>query len=363
MRSLLALLLLAGSIAGLRAETYHAWEASVPNQVPPHFQYWLPPTVANQQENDPDNPGEYVSYTAFQSPYGHLFGHLDFSSYPASEFPLQVRFLYYGIDSSELNPAENGSLQSVPDWTSPLKYLAPDAELGQLVQNRQITVGSADGSRAVPVWSITPQSGGGESSLWQSYSVLLEVQGHSGATLTRKTLIESVYLNNARSGPLARQGCESDAYLKSIEPVVYADDLPLEPALYQDVPQLWLDDATLHDPRYTDDFWRRVFLADTLVVGHAAEVQELAQRLGITPNQPFSRGGLWSVDSPKAANFPDPSADTGQYSLELSKGDNPFDTTFDFGAQRTTQLRISQSVSWSSSRFSRWRSSSWASFG
>lgn len=179
---LFAVVLLFLLATGLRGETYQAWEGSIPNQASIPFKNWLPPSVIGSNVNG-------AEYFVLESPLGHLFGYLDFSSFSSSAFPLNVRFLYYHVEPSAVSATPNGYTEHVQDWVSHIGYLAQDARLGELIERRQIEVKSVDEGRSVAVWSIWAQSNRGISDgLVKAYSVLIEVTGHDGTTLARKRL-------------------------------------------------------------------------------------------------------------------------------------------------------------------------------
>jgi hypothetical protein len=318
---------------GLRGETYEQWETSIPNQQQVPFTNWLPPSVNSSQVNNQD-------YSVFDSPLGHLFGYLDFSSVPPSSFPLKVRFLYYDIGPSAMSPTPNGYKDRLPEWTSPIGYIARGARIGDLIEHREIQVKSIAEGNAVPVWSIwAPSNRVNSYGPFNPYSVLLEVTSQDGTLLVRKCLIEAVASATTRNVCLARNNSGAEAYVKSLADITAVDALPTQEKVYEDVRVLWLDDSSLQDAKYTNNFWQKVFLAHTMILGHANEVQELAQRLGIFPNQCVLQGGLWSVDNP-VINFSEQlKGPNGQYNLELTKGDNPFERPSDFVKKRTTELR------------------------
>jgi hypothetical protein len=328
----LVLLLLA---LPLRGETCHEWENSVPDQAPVSFKEWLAPTCATNQINNED-------YSSFEAPIGHLFGRLDFSSCPASDFPLKVRFIYRRIDPDSVNPKPNGDIDKEPDWTVPLNYVATDAPLGELLEQREILVRDAGAGRSVPLWSIwAPSRQMGDYGNANPYSVFLEVARADGTLLVRRRMVEAVNAYTSRNLGLAKNNSGAWENLHTLADVTTTDELPPEPEVYSDVHLLWLDDETLKDPRYDNNFWQKVFFYGTAVLGHDSEVQQLAQRLGVSPNQRILTGGLWSVDRPGTnlgTLLSTPNAN-GQYELKLSKDQNPFQTKFDYGRKRTRELR------------------------
>jgi hypothetical protein len=337
-RHLLAFVILLNLCTGLRGETYHEWEDSVPNPTTFSFKKWLPPQLTQYNINN-------GNFSLFDSPTGHLFGHLDFFSFPAQDFPLRVRFLYYRIGASSVNDTPNENISPPQDWTSPIGYLAENASIGELLESREVQVKSAVEGTAVPVWSIRFQTGRFNSeSPVDPYSVLIEVESHDGTILARRRLIEAVSGATEPKACLAKANSGAETYLEPLTNLATADSLPLDERLYEYVKVLWLDDFTLQDAtKYTDSFWRKAFLSGTTVLGHASEVQALAQRLGISPNQRILQGGLWSVENPTidfSATLKSNSDDgaQGQYSLDLKKGQNPFQNPFDFGKRRTREL-------------------------
>jgi hypothetical protein len=332
-RRLLAAVILLSLSTVLHGETYEEWEKSVPHQTAIQFKNWLPPSSNTANINGRD-------FFVLDSPLGHLFGYLDFSAFPPSAFPLKVDFRYTHIDQSDINPTPNGYTEHVPNWSSPIGYLASDARLGDLIENREIEIKSADEGHAVPVWSIWAESNQvGTEGRFNAYSVLVEVTGHDQIPLARQCLIEAVAGGTTRNVCLARTNSGAESFVKSVADLTTVDELPTEERVYRDVRALWLDDVTLHDGKYPDSFWRKIFLGGTMVLGHAAEVQELAQRLNISVNQRILEGGLWSVDYSNQ-DFSDLlKGPNGQYNLDLKKGENPFHGTFDFGKKRTSELR------------------------
>lgn len=332
-RCLFAALILFCLATGLRAETYQEWGNSIPNQAPIPFKNWLPPSINSSNVNGAD-------YFVLESPLGHLFGRLDFSALPPSAFPLKVVFLYTHIEPSAINPTPNGYTDRIPSWDSPIRYLAPDAGLGELIERREIEVKNSDDGRSVPVWSIWAQSNRGVSDgLFNAYSVLVEVEGRDGTLLARKCLIEAVSGATTRNVGLARTNSGEEPFIKSLADHTAVDELPTEERVYRDVRVLWLDDISLRDPKYTDSFWQKVLLGGTMILGHTAETQELAQRLGISANERIEQGGLWSVDQPGVDLSELMKGPQGQYNLELKKGENPFQRTSDLGKRRTSELR------------------------
>jgi hypothetical protein len=333
MRCLLAAVILFSLAPGLRAETYQEWEQLTVDAKPIPFKGWLPP----------DTDGTTIdgkSYSTFSAPLGHLFGHLDFSSYPPNDFPLRLRVLYYGIDPSAVNPTPNGVNERSVAWTSPLHYVSPDAGPTDLVESRESDIASPAEAGAVPVWSIWNYSPGNQYGNGEPYAVLVEVASHDGTLLARKRLIEAVDGAQTRNTSLAKSGSDGETQMKSFTDYKAVDVLPLEERVYEDVRILWLDDATLHDPAYTDSFWRGVFFAGTTVCGLAPEVQELAQRLGIAPNQRVLRGGLWSVGHSIDDLARQVNNDGGsQYVLHIKAGENPFANKVVLGRRRIHQLR------------------------
>jgi hypothetical protein len=332
-RCLFAALALSLLGTGLRGETYEQWETSAPNQLSVPFKNWLPPGTNISNDNGDQ-------FSVFESPLGHLFGYLDLSAFPPSEFPLKVGFHYSHIEASAVNSTPNGDRERVPSWDTPIGYLAHDAPLGKRIEDREIEVKNADEARAVPVWSVFAQDNREvDDGPFNAYSVLLEVKGQDGIPLVRKRLIEAVAGATTRNAGLARNNSGAEDYFKSFVDVTMAYDLPVEESVYRDVKVLWLDDDSLRDARYTDSFWRKVFLGGTMVLGHTAEVEELAQRLEILPNERILEGGLWSVDYP-AVDFSDlVKGAQGQYDLHLKKGENPFQRQFVLGRKRTNELR------------------------
>jgi len=339
MRPFLIAVIFLSIAPGLRGETYREWEEAVPAQAPYVFTKWQTPNASYGQIND-------QSYSVFEAPPGQLFGHLDFSSIRPAAFPLKVRILYYHIESSAINPTANGSkVGRFPDWTSPIGYLAKDARLGDLIESREMGIKSVDEGHSLPLWGIVPPDYRGEDggSPLNPYSVLIEVIGTDGTTLIRKCLIEAVSGTSNASIVWMRTNLEAESYLKPLtnRGLFSLDELPVEWQAYNGVRLLWLDDVTLKDSRYGNDFWRRVLLDGTMVLGHNAEVQGLAQRVGISPNQRVLEGGLWSVDDHKSDFFSDllsATSQQGHYDLALNDK-NPFFNSFDFGRKRTDQLR------------------------
>ena len=295
MRRLPVLLMMCLLATGLRGETYEDWEKSVPNQTPVPFKGWQPASLTSFNIDE-------KNYSVFDSPQGYLFGHLDFSSFPAADFPLKIRFLYYHIDPSAVNANPNGSRERVSAWTASIGYLGRDASLDDLIERREIEIKSAAEGAAVPVWSICyPGFRGERREADTPYSLLIEVAGHDGTLLVRKRLIEAVTGITNTEVYLARADSGAEPSFKHLtNRLTTTDELPLEGDVYGNIKVLWLDDVSLRDARYTDDFWQKVFFAHTMVIGHASEVQELAQRLGVSPNQRILLGGLWSIDAPSA---------------------------------------------------------------
>ena len=330
---LLAAVILFSLATGLRGETYQIWEESIANQVPIPFKNWLPPSIISANVNGAD-------YFVLESPLGHLFGYLDFSAFPPAAFPLKVDFLYSHIEASAINPKPNGYTERVPSWSSPIGYLASDAALGELIERREIEVKNAEEGHSVPAWSIWAQSNRvGSDGRFNAYSVLVEVEGHAGTPLARKCLIEAVSGATTRNVGLARTDSGGEPFIKPLADHTAADELPTEDQVYRDVRVLWLDDISLRDPKYTDSFWQKILLGGTMILGHTAETQQLAQRLGISANERIEQGGLWSVDQPGVDLSELTKGPQGQYNLDLKKGENPFLRTTDLGRRRTSELR------------------------
>jgi hypothetical protein len=333
-RGLLTALLFFLCASALRSETYEQWASGALGQPAIAFTDLFPPHVGTIDEDN-------NAYSVFNAPPGHLFGHLDFSSLPATAFPLKVAFLYQAIDPEAINASSNGEPR-VAHWTSPLGYLAPNGRLGGLIFRQEIEIKTPADGAAVPVWSIihsSDQVGFGPSG--NSYSLLLEVTARDGTVLARKRLIEAVHGGLTSNLLLVRGDSETDPSLKSLGDFSATESLPTEAAFYAYVEMVWLDAATLADPRYDDNFWRRILVGSTRVVGHEAQVQELARRLGIRVNQRILMGGLWSVDSSPLdlaeemkSNMPN-----ARYVLHLKKGENPFLPPFVFAQARTDRLR------------------------
>ncbi len=335
-RPLVAALLLHSLATGLCAETYRDWEKAVPSPRPISFQGWQAPTTDGSKFNE-------IAYSVFQSPLGHLFGHLDFSSYPPADFPLRVRVLYYRLREADRNREGNGFNPHVPDWTSPLKFVAPNATLGELIESREVIVPSAvEGS--VPVWSIWAQDSQREyDGIFNPYTVLVEVASHDEALLSRKRLVEAVAGADNRNVTLARTNSGAEDYAKTLGELSTTDELPKEAAVYEGIKVLWLDEATLRDPAYPDSFWHNVFFAGTIVRGRDADVQELAQRLGLAPNQRVLQGGLWTIG--EATNDLVDQIRSGQnpgrsFYANLTAAKNPFEKEVVLGKKRTRELRI-----------------------
>ena len=320
---------------GLRGETYEEWHKGAANQTPVPFKNWLPPATVSSDVN-----GE--SFSVFESPLGHLFGHLDFSAFPPSAFPLKVRFLYFPIPSSAVSSPPNGDREKVPSWDTPIGYVADVAPMGELIEDREIKINNASEARAIPVWSVMGQPNRvTEDGPINAYTVLLEVKDQNGSLLIRQRLIEAVAGATTHHAGLMRNNSAGDSYLKDFVDVTSVDDIPVDEGVYRDVKVLWLDDDSLGDARYDDAFWQKIMLGGTMVVGHATEVQELAQRLHVSPNERILLGGLWSIDYP-GINFSDLLKEAqaqGQYDLDLKKGENPFQTHYVFGRKRVNELR------------------------
>ena len=332
-RCLLAAVILFSLAVSSEAETYQAWETSIPNQVPVPFKNWLPPV------SDANNAKD-AEFFVLESPLGHLFGHLDFSDFPSTAFPLKVSFLYLNIRPSAVNRTPNGYTERVPSWTSRIGYLSLDADLGEPIERREIEVKTLDEGRSVPVWSVWPQSTQGRyEGFFDAYSVLIEVAGADGKPMARKILIEAVADGTVRNVGLARTNSDGEPFVKLLADVTTIDELPTEEQVFRDVKVLWLDALSLHDSKYPDGFWRKVLLGGTLILGHNAETQELATRLGIAVNQRVGRGGVWSVDQPGKDLSELMKGPEGQYDLALKKGENPFQNTFTLGKDKTRELR------------------------
>jgi len=326
---------------GLRAETYQEWENAVPNPRPILFQGCMAPTtVGSKITQNSGSTIDDVSSSVFESPLGHLFGHLDFSSYPPTDFPLRVRVFYDRIEESARNREGNGSNLHVPDWTSPLKFTAPDANVGELIESREVNIPNAAEGRAVPVWSIWTQNSRGQYDSFDPYSVLVEVASHDGTLLARKRLIEAVAGTANRNATMARTNSGAESYVKGLGYLITADVLPTDGNAYEDVKVLWLDDRTLHDPAYPDSFWHNVFFAGTVVVGRDSEVQELAQRLGLSPNQRVLRGGLWSIEHSTENLAEQINPQQNRYgNVRLTANQNPFLKSAILGLKRKLELR------------------------
>jgi hypothetical protein len=333
-RGFLTALLFLCCAVGLRSETYADWMRAVPNQSATPFTDWIAPEVVGSNVND-------EGHSLFSAPGSSLFGHVDLSSLPPAEFPLKVRFYYRHLDPAAVISDQNGSHLQVPHWTSPLGLLAPGGPLGELIESREFGLATPAESTAVPVWAITFSNNMGRGmQLGNAYSVLLEVAGRDGTLLVRRRLIEGVYESGRSNVMLARNDSDGESHLKPLGYILGANNLPVEPAFYADVKVLWLDDVTLHDSRFSDDFWRQILIGGTSIVGHDVPVAELARRLGIDPHQRVLQGGLWSIDAPgfDLAEQMKSSFD-GRYYLKLGTDENPFRNPFDFARKRDNQLR------------------------
>ena len=332
-RCLLVAVILFSLAVSSEAETYQTWETSIPNQMPVQFKNWLPPGSNGVGANNSE-------FFVLESPLGHLFGHLDFSAFPSTAFPLKVAFLYLNIRPSAVSRTPNGYTERVPSWTTRIGYLSLDANLGDPIERREIEVRTPDEGRSVAVWSVWPQSTQGrEEGLLDAYSVLIEVTGADGKPIVRKILIEAVADGTVRNVGLARTNSDGESFVKPLADVTTVDELPTEEQVFRDVKVLWLDALSLHDSKYPDSFWRKILLGGTLILGHNAEAQELATRLGVAVNQRLGRGGIWSVDQPGKDLSELMKGPEGQYDLALKKGENPFQSTFTLGKDKTRELR------------------------
>jgi hypothetical protein len=332
-RRLLAAIMFLAMATALRAETYRDWEKAPPDASPIVFKKWLQPTTSGTTI-------EGRAYSVFESPVGHLFGHIDLSAFPPTAFPLNLRVLYYRLGSAARNSVPNGFNPKAHDWTSPIGYVAPNASLGELIESREVSIHTPAESAAIPVWSIWT---GGSRNDSDSYTVLVEVAAHDGSVLARRVLIEAVESgadrNPASNLALARAIPGGAHTIKDLGDLNTVDELPLEAQAYDGVKILYLDEMTLHDPTYTDDFWRQVFFAGVLVLGDPTEVQELAQRLGLQPNQRVLAGGLWTTDHTADDLTALIREASGQTEVDLKKGENPFARDTFLGQTVTVELR------------------------
>ena len=327
------------------SETYEQWQAGAPHQVPVGLTAWIAPATIPNQLN-----GE--QYITFAPPPGCLFGNLDLSHFSPSDYPLKVRVVYRAIPRESFSPVSS-DLSPNPAWTTTLHFIKPNASLGPVLAVHESDVATPAEMNSVPVWNLSgietpagPESSG-------VYSLLVEIAGRNGDILARQRLVEAVHPSSGNptygyfiGGKLVlylpHTGAE--AYLETMKQfgsLTAASELPLEPSFYLSVSVMWLDSGTLHDPRYDDAFWRRIFLAGVTVIGRGPDVSQLAARLGFVPDQPALYGGLWSVDTPNrdlATYIRDYNSSYGPYAVEIPGNENPFTRAYHLGVRQPTQL-------------------------
>jgi hypothetical protein len=311
----LAIVLLWVPIA-VRSETLREWLDAAP-KADISFAPWTGdvPSVETNRQGFPSLPQGF-------------YGYLDVSHLAATSFPVEVRLLYDAPLSDDAVITAPGSLTQLKD---------SDPVGSPPVVERIVIASPADGS-AIPVWNA-PLPLRHEDRFYPGESVRCEILDHAGTLLGRLPIGVSapmlirpraVAVNSPEAYVAFAQG--SYTHLAQVERLIP------DSFAYVNVDAIWIDSATTHDPKLTDDFWMQVLLGGTTVAGHAADITTLQTRLGLEANEPALLGRLIAADSPQTfireQGRPDPTSGAAL----ITEGNDPFFFSIQVGAAMHREL-------------------------
>jgi hypothetical protein len=249
-------------------------------------------------------PPSEVGFTPWQSStntYGEglrlaqgVYGYVDLSKIPASEFPIRARLLY--------TPAQPNRPDNEVAFNSTHSYGMPAADAMALPPRYvdETTINSPNEATALPVWNSPFIFNRSPAVQFESQmeSVRLEVLGESGTVLARQLIGSSAWNQMLQRAVVVNApelaGAFHDAGIEAIAvPGLVPDDFALI-----NVETVWIDSTALQDPALTDAYWRRVLLGGTTVAGHPEDIAALATRLAINPSETVLNGRLVSCSTP-----------------------------------------------------------------
>jgi len=220
-----------------------------------------------------------------------FYGYVDLSRLPASAFPIKLRLLYNV-------PGPGDSVIDNPGQASQLDTRSPVGEEAAVDETQVPTPAEA---RALPVWSAPLSLRAKYGMTTMTESVRAEVMDHSDRVIGRLSIgASSTWWGSPRAilvnTPGGREAFSKGGYtsigdVKRLVPESYA---------FIGIDAIWIDSSAATDPALTDSFWQQVLLNGTTVAGPVEDVSVLAQRLGLTVNQPGLPGRLEAAETPEA---------------------------------------------------------------